>query len=62
LRKNNLGLTSDRLWRIEYEDAIYHPVSWGNDGNDIFIDKKDHVKSLDMIGDMSERYDLEIFA
>ena len=51
-----------RPWRIEYEGALYHLMSRGNEGNDIFIDKKDRVNFLDTIGEMSERYDFDIFA
>ena len=25
-----------RSWRIEYEGALYHLMSWGNNGQDIF--------------------------
>ena len=30
-----------RAWRIEYEGALYHLMSRGNEGRDIFIDKND---------------------
>ena len=51
-----------RLWRIEYEGALYHLMSRGKAGNNIFIDKKDRVNFLDTIGEMSKRYDFDIFA
>ena len=51
-----------RAWRIEYEGALYHLMSRGNEGRDIFIDKKDRVDFLNTIGEMSERYDFDIFA
>lgn len=51
-----------RPWRIEYEGALYHLMSRGNEGNNIFIDKKDRVNFLDTIGEMAERYDFDIFA
>ena len=51
-----------RPWRIEYEGALYHLMSRGNEGGDIFIDKKDRANFLDTIGEMSERYDFDIFA
>ena len=51
-----------RAWRIEYEGALYHLMSRGNEGRDIFIDQKDRVSFLDTIGEMSERYDFDIFA
>jgi putative transposase len=51
-----------RAWRIEYEGALYHLMSRGNEGNNIFIEKKDRVNFLDTIGEMFERYDFDIFA
>lgn len=51
-----------RPWRIEYEGALYHLLSRGNEGNDIFIDEKDRGNFLDAVGEMSERFDIDIFA
>ncbi len=30
-----------RAWRIEFEGALYHVMSRGNQGNDIFLDDSD---------------------
>jgi REP element-mobilizing transposase RayT len=51
-----------RPWRIEYEGALYHLLSRGIDGSDIFVDEKDRGGFLDAVGEMSERYDIDIFA
>jgi putative transposase len=35
-----------RPWRIEYEGALYHLLSRGNDHNDIFLDETDRSSFL----------------
>ena len=51
-----------RPWRIEYEGALYHLLSRGNERSDIFKDEKDHSSFMDAVGEMSERFDIDIFA
>ena len=51
-----------RPWRIEYEGALYHLLSRGNERSDIFIDETDRIRFLDTVGEMSERFDIDIFA
>jgi REP element-mobilizing transposase RayT len=51
-----------RPWRIEYEGALYHLLSRGNGDSDIFVDDKDRSRFLDAVGEMSERFDIDIFA
>ena len=51
-----------RPWRIEYEGAFYHLLSRGNERSDIFIDETDRMRFLDTVGEMSERFDIDIFA
>jgi REP element-mobilizing transposase RayT len=51
-----------RPWRIEYEGALYHLLSRGNAGSDIFMDDKDRSRFLDAVGEMSERFDIDIYA
>lgn len=51
-----------RAWRIEYDGALYHLLSRGNQGNDIFEDNRDRKVFLDTVGEMSERFEVEIFA
>jgi REP element-mobilizing transposase RayT len=51
-----------RPWRIEYEGALYHLLSRGNERSDIYIDEKDRSNFLDAVGEMSQRFDIDIFA
>jgi hypothetical protein len=42
-------------WRIEFEGALYHVMSRGNECNDIFLedkDRKEFLKALGEIGDL----------
>jgi hypothetical protein len=50
-----------RPWRIEYEGALYHLLSRGNAGSAIFVDDKDRSRFLDAVGEMPERFDIDIF-
>ena len=51
-----------RAWRIEYEGAYYHLLSRGNQGGDIFINKDDRFLFLDTLGEMSERFEMDVYA
>ena len=51
-----------RAWRIEYERALYHTLSRGNEQGDIFYDDTDRWWFLNTIGDLSERFAVDIFA
>ena len=51
-----------RAWRIEYEGALYHILSRGNEQNDIFYDDQDRLLFLETIGEMSECFKIDIFA
>lgn len=51
-----------RSWRIEYEGAFYHLLSRGNERRDIFIDDDDRHMFLDAVGEMAERFAIDIFA
>ena len=51
-----------RPWRIEYEGALYHVFSRGNNQQDIFVTDDDRYLFLDTIGQMSDRFDNDIFA
>jgi REP element-mobilizing transposase RayT len=51
-----------RAWRIEYEGALYHILSRGNVQGDIFYDDTDRWRFLNTIGDLSERFAVDIFA
>ena len=51
-----------RAWRIEYEGALYHLMSRGNDGQDIYLNDDDRNLFLETISEMSERFEVNIFA
>ena len=51
-----------RAWRIEYEGALYHLMSRGNDGQDIYLNDDDRNLFLETISEMSERFEVDIFA
>jgi putative transposase len=51
-----------RPWRIEYESAVYHLLSRGNERSDIFMADKDRISFVDAVGEMSERFAIDVFA
>jgi REP element-mobilizing transposase RayT len=51
-----------RAWRIEFEGALYHVMSRGNEGNYIFFDESDRKFFLKALGEISERFEIDIFA
>jgi putative transposase len=51
-----------RQWRIEYEGALYHVLSLGNERSSIFSDDNDRKTFLETLGQMSHRFDVEIHA
>lgn len=50
-----------RAWRIEYEGALYHLLSRGNERGDIFFDGQDRKLFLDTIAELSLRFEMDIF-
>lgn len=51
-----------RQWRIEYPGALYHVLSRGNGRRDIFLSDSDRHLFLSLLEELSERFDIEIFA
>jgi REP element-mobilizing transposase RayT len=51
-----------RPWRIEYPGALYHVLSRGNERREIFFGGADRYMFLDILGEMSGRFAVEIFA
>jgi len=51
-----------RPWRIEYEGGLYHILSRGNERKDIFQDDRDRLSFLKALGEMAERYGVDVFA
>ena len=48
--------------RIEYSGAFYHVITRGNQRQKIFIDKKDFVRYLAILGDYKDRYKYLLYA
>jgi REP element-mobilizing transposase RayT len=51
-----------RAWRIEFEGALYHVLSRGNERRAIFFEDDDRQLFLDALGEMAESFELDIFA
>jgi len=51
-----------RAWRIEYEGALYHVLSRGNEKQDIVITDDDRKLFLATTGEMSERFEIDVFS
>jgi REP element-mobilizing transposase RayT len=51
-----------RAWRIEFEGALYHVFSRGNEGRGIVADDVDRRRALETFGDVAERFEMDIFA
>jgi len=47
---------------MDYPDTFYHVLSRGNERKEIFRDEKDHLRFLDTLGKMVERFKLEVHA
>ena len=48
-------------WRIEYERALDHVLSRGNERRNIVLGDEDRHLVLETLGRMSDRFDTEIF-
>ncbi len=51
-----------RQWRIEYPGALYHVMSRGNGGQDIFLSDDDRQLFLDLLGTLRDQYNVEVHA
>jgi len=51
-----------RAWRIEFEGALYHIFSRGNERRDIFFGGEDRQRFLDTLGEMAQRFDIDVCA
>ena len=62
--KSNFAILSamTRQWRIEFEGAYYHILSRGNARRNIFSDNNDRISFLEILGKMSERFEVEVYA
>ena len=51
-----------RLWKIEYAGALCHVLSRENGRLDIFYDDSDRLLFLKTVGEMSERFEVNVCA
>ncbi len=51
-----------RAWRIEYEGALYHVLSRGNERREIFYGDEDRRLFIATLGDMVERFAIDLYA
>jgi len=51
-----------RAWRIEFDGAFYHVMSRGNEGRNIFFCDDDRQGFLGAVCEISERFEIDIFA
>jgi REP-associated tyrosine transposase len=51
-----------RPLRIEFKGALYHIISRGNEGRDIFLGDEDYEVFLGVLEEMSDRFEVDIFA
>jgi REP element-mobilizing transposase RayT len=47
---------------LDYPDSSYHVLSRGNERRDIFLDKKDYLKFLDILTNMVDRFRVDVHA
>ena len=50
-----------RAWRIEYEGALYHILSRGNEKQNIVTNDDDRKLFLATAGEMAERFEIDLF-
>lgn len=51
-----------RAWRIEFDGALYHVLSRGNEQREIFTDEEDRLSFMEMLGEIADRFDIKIYA
>jgi putative transposase len=51
-----------RAWRIEYEGALYHVLSRGNERREIVTGDEDRELFLGTLAEMSQRFEVDLFA
>jgi putative transposase len=51
-----------RAWRIDYEGALCHVLSRGNERRDIFLDDEDRRMVLTGVAEAGERFAVDVFA
>ncbi|MGB9499639.1 MAG: transposase [Dissulfuribacterales bacterium] len=51
-----------RARRVEFEGALYHVLARGNARQDIFMDDRDRLLFIDLIGEMAVRFEIDVYA
>jgi hypothetical protein len=51
-----------RPFRIQYPGALYHVMNRGNSRQRVFLDKQDYEGFLKTIGEVHDRWAVEVFA
>jgi REP element-mobilizing transposase RayT len=51
-----------RLWRIQYEGAVYHIISRGVAQGEIFLIDEDYLRFLEYLEMISDKFIIDIFA
>ncbi len=51
-----------RQWRIEFPGALYHVMSRGNGRQDIFLSDDDRHLFLELLEELSERFNVDVYA
>lgn len=51
-----------RAWRIEYEGALYHVLSRGNQRQAIFTDDEDRLMFLERLSEVADRFEVQFYA
>jgi len=49
-----------RPWRIEFEGALYHVLSRGNEQQDIYLDNEDRNGFIILMGEITGRFEIDI--
>ncbi len=49
-----------RPWRIEFEGALYHVLSRGNEQQDIYLDNEDRNGFITLMGEITGRFEIDI--
>ena len=51
-----------RPWRTEFRGALYHVLSRGNQQGNLFIDDEDRNNFIRLMGEISSRFKVDVFA
>jgi hypothetical protein len=49
-------------WRVEFRGVLYHVLSSGNEQGDVFLDDEDRNNFINLMGEISNPFDVDVFA